>query len=233
MPLVQLLTDTADLPAVQWHYRPSPGSRSGIEGVASGELEIGVVSRALTPEEEAMGLVYTPLSSDGLVIAVHPATEIRELSTAQVCDIFSGACTNWSELGGADLPIVVLDRGDGEPARVVMQEQVFGHDMVTSPCAARLYTDAEVVSGVESTVGAVGYFSLGYGISKDAKVSYPALDGVVPCVQSIREGSYRIVRPAGVVTSADPSPAVAAFLEWATSEAAESLIESSGYAAVR
>lgn len=233
MPLVQLLTDTVDRPGVQWHYRPSPGSRSGVEGVASGELEIGVLSRPLTAEEEATGLVYTPLSRDGLVIAVHPSTEIRELTTQQVRDIFSGVCTNWSELGGADLPIVVLDRGDGEPARLVMQEYVFGTDLAAAPGAARLYTDEDVVSGVESTVGAVGYFSLGYGISNEAQVSYPALDGVVPCVESIHDGSYRILRPLGVVTSADPSPAVVAFLEWATSEDAQELIENSGYAAVR
>lgn len=233
MPLVRLLTDTIDCSGAEWRYTPSPGSRSGIEGVAAGELDIGVVSRTLTPEEEAMDLVYTPLSRDGLVLAVHPSTGVSELTSQQVCDIFSGRYTNWSQLGGPDLPIVVLDRGDGEPAKVVMHEELFGQDLAVTPAAARLYTDEDVVSGVEYTVGAIGYFSLGYGLSKDAGVVYPALDGVEPCVETIRDGSYRPVRQLGVVTSPDPSPAVSAFLEWATSEAAADLVESNGYAAVR
>lgn len=233
MPLVRLLTDTSDTPDVEWRYTPSPGSQNGIEGVAAGELDIGVVSRLPTPEEEALGLRYTALSRDGLVVAVHPGTGVTELSTQQVCDIFGGTHVNWSELGGADLPIVVLDRADSEPARAIMREHVFGEEFVASPSSARLYTDDDVITGVEHTVGAVGYFSLGYGISQDVRASYPALDGVIPCVRTIRDGTYRIVRPIGVVTAAEPPPAVAAFLEWATSQTAADLMESNGYAAVR
>ncbi|MRR11341.1 hypothetical protein EG835_02385 [bacterium] len=231
-PMVRLLTDTSDLPDVEWHYISSPGSRSGIEGVAAGELEIGEVSRLLRPDEEALGLIYTQLSDDGIVFALHPSVGVSELTTQQVRDIYAGAITNWQELGGPDLPIVVLDRHESESAKAIMREHVFGELAIGSRVAS-LLTESDMVRGVEQTVGAIGYFSLGYGVSRDIEVTYPSLDGVSPSVQTIRDGSYRIVRPLGLVTASDAEPTVLALLEWATSQTAADLLESNGYAAVQ
>lgn len=231
-PLLRLLTDTSDADGVRWQYMPSPGSRSGIEGVQAGDLEIGAVSRELTPAEAASGLVYTRLSDDAIVFALHPSVGITELTSQQILDVYGGRYVNWQELGGPDLPIVLLDRNDDEPAKRVMREYVFG-DQPTSPRAASLHTETDMVAGVESTVGAIGYFSLGYGTSRDIKVTYPALDGVQPSVQTVRDGSYPITRPLGIVTAPDPNDTVSSFLEWATSKTAEGIIEDNGYAAVR
>jgi phosphate transport system substrate-binding protein len=90
-----------------------------------------------------------------------------------------------------------------------------------------------MVDGLRSTVGAIGYFSLGYGISREIPVTFVELDGVTPSVENIRNGSYRVVRPLGVVTSPDAGPEIQAFLAWATSETAIELMESNGFAAVR
>lgn len=231
-PLLRLLTDTSDLPDVEWRYISSPGSRSGIEGVAAGELEIGEVSRLLRPEEEALGLTYTQLSDDGIVFALHPSVGLSELTTQQVRDIYAGAITNWQELGGPDLPTVVLDRNESEPAKVIMREHVF-EELAIDSRVASLHTETDIVRGVEQTVGAIGYFSLGYGVSRDIKVTYPSLDGVSPSVETIHNGSYRIVRPLGLVTASDADPTVLALLEWATSQTAADLLESNGYAAVQ
>lgn len=231
MPLLQVLVDAYDAPDAEWHFTGSPGSGSGIQGVLSGDLAIGAVSRGLLSEEATLDLVYTKLSDDGVVFALHPSVQIDELTTQQVCDIYTGVYTNWSELGGPDLPIVVLDRHEDEPSKAIMRQYVFGDALVVSPRAAALYTEADTVRGLESTVGAIGYISLGFGVSNGADVIYPALDGVTPSVDSIRNGSYRIVRPLGIVTSGDPDPAVAAFVAWATSDEARTLMESEGFAA--
>lgn len=231
MPCLRLLTDTCDFGNVEWWYLSSPGSRSGIEGAASGELAIGTISRELSADEQQLGLVYTRLSDDGVVFALHPSVGIANLTTTQVCDIYAGVYTNWKELGGPDLPIVVLDRHDDEPSKAIMREFVFGPDLVPSPRAVALYSETDMVNGIESTQGSIGYISLGYGLSNGVKVDYPALDGVAPSVESIRNGSYRIVRPLGIVTSAHPTPEVTAFLEWAKSETACEMLETNGYVA--
>lgn len=231
LPLLEVLVDGQTASDVTWRFTDSPGSGSGIQGAASGELALGAVSRELQGDEVELDLTYTKLADDGLVFALHPSVQIDELTTQQVRDIYTGAYTNWSELGGPDLPIVLLDRHEDEPSKAIMREHVFGEALVVSPRAAALYTEADMVHGLESTVGAIGYISLGYGISNGIDVVYPALDGVVPSVESIRDGTYRIVRSLGIVTAEDPDPAVTAFVTWATSDQAKALMESEGFAA--
>lgn len=232
-PLLRLLTDTYDGSDVEWRFLPGLHSGGGITGVASGELEIGAVSRELKPEEEALGLTYTKISNDGIVIAVHPSVTLQGLTTQQVRDIYSGAYDNWQELGGPDLPIVILDRNEDESAKIVLRKHVLGDDLVIAAEAVSLFYEVDMVQGVESTAGAIGYFSLGYGISKDIQVRFLDLDGVTPSVANIANGSYPVVRPLGVVTAPDAGPQIDAFLEWATSAKAAELIESNGFAAAR
>lgn len=232
-PLLRLLSDTYDGTGVEWRYLPGLHSGGGITGVANGDLDIGAVSRDLNEEEQELGLVYTLLSNDGIVIAVHPSAGVTGLSTQQVRDIYSGTYTNWQELGGANLPITILDRNEDESAKIILRKYVLGQDLVVSPKAANLYYEVDMVNGVQSTVGAVGYFSLGYGISRDVPVTFVELDGVAPTVENIDSGAYHVVRPLGVVTDPEPVPAVRAFLEWATSDEAVALIESNGFASAR
>lgn len=233
IPMLRLLTDTYDSEAVEWRYLPGLHTGGGVKGVASGELEIGAASRELTDEEIALGQVYTPLSDDGLVIAVHPSVMLDELTTQQVKDIYAGVYANWNELGGPDLPITVLDRNEDESAKIILRQYVLGKDLVVSSKAVSLYYEPDMIEGVQSTAGAIGYFSLGYSISTDVPVTHVALDGVEPSVDNIRNGSYPVVRPLGIVTSPDASDEVKAFLVWSTSDEAREMLRANGYAPVR
>ena len=121
IPLLQVLVDGHDIEGVEWHFLASPGSGSGIQGAASGELAIGAVSRAPNADEADLDLIYTNLSNDGVVFALHPSVKIDNLTSQQVRDIYAGVYTNWIELGGPDLPIVVLDRHEDEPSKAIMR----------------------------------------------------------------------------------------------------------------
>ncbi len=233
IPMLRLLTDAYDSDEAEWRYLPGLHTGGGIQGVASGGLEIGAASRDLTDDELALGLQYTPLADDGLVIAVHPSVILDGLTTQQVRDIYAGAYSNWSELGGPDLPITILDRNEDESAKIIMREYVLGQDLVISDKAVSLYYEPDMIEGVQSTAGAIGYFSLGYSISTDVPVTHVALDGVEPTVDNIGSGSYRVVRPLGVVTAPDASAEVKAFLAWAASDDAREMLQANGYAPVR
>ena len=229
IPLLHLLTDNYPTDVVEWRYLPGLHSGGGITGVENGELEIGAVSRELSDEEAALGLVYTPLSNDGIVIAVHPSVTIDGLTTQQVKEVYAGTYSNWSELGGPDLPITILDRNEDESAKIIMRKYVFGPDLVMAPQSVSLYYESDMIDGVQSTAGAIGYFSLGYSISRDIPVTHLALDGVDATVENVESGTYPVVRPLGVVTSPEASADIRAFLEWATSEEARGLLRANGF----
>lgn len=233
MPLLKLLTGEYGEEGTDWRYLPGLHTGGGIQGVKNGELEIGAISRPMTDEELALGLVHTPLSDDGIVIAVHPSVTIDGLTTQQVRDIYSGVYENWSQLGGPDLSITILDRNEDESAKMILRQYVLGSDLVVSPKAVSLYYEIDIINGLQSTAGAIGYFSLGYGISEDIPVTFLALDGVEATVENINNGTYAMVRPLGVVTSPDAAPEIVAFLEWAASGEVAALMEENGYTAAR
>jgi phosphate transport system substrate-binding protein len=152
------------------------------------------------------------------------------LTSQQVRDIYAGKHENWTEFGGPDLPIVILDRNEDESAKIILREYVLGDDLDVTPSAVNLFYEPDMVEGLRDTPGAIGYFSLGYGLSEDVAVNYLELDGVEASVENINNGTYTVIRPLGVVTAVEADDEITGFLEWAQSAEAVELIESRGFA---
>lgn len=57
---------------------------------------------------EAFGLFRGKVIEDGYVLAMNKENKVGELSSAQIKKIFDSEITNWSQLGGADVPIQVF-----------------------------------------------------------------------------------------------------------------------------
>lgn len=233
LPLVQLLASAYPDRSVEFEFLPGMHSAGAIEGVAAGDLDIGMVSRELTEDEQELGLTYTLLSNDGLVVAVHPAAGVRDLTTEQVQDIYRGRYVSWKELGGHDLPVVVLDRNEDESAKIVLRKHILGASLEVTSSAAVLTYESDMISALSSTPGAIGYFSLGAKVHRNVPVDVVTLEGVEPSVGTIDSGEYRVIRPLGVVTRPDASEAVVGFLKWAVGPEARAVMERNGYAAAR
>ncbi len=230
IPLLRVLTDEYEREgAVSFAYLPGLHSGGGITGVANGDLDIGAVSRELTEEEQDLGLEYITLSDDGLALAVHPSVGITGLTSEQVRDIYAGRHEMWSELGGADVRVVVLDRNEDESAKIILRQYVL-EDLPVTDQAVVLAYEQDMADGIQRTPGAIGYFSLGLGISEDLAVEYLFLDGVAPTVENIESGVYRMTRPLGIVVPASSPTGIAGFVSWATSDEARNLARERGFA---
>lgn len=234
LPLLRILTDeySATHKGVSFTFLPGLHSGGGIKGVASGDLELGAVSRELADDEKDLGLEYVRLSDDGLVVAVHPTVTLRDISSEQVREIYSGKYDNWAQLGGPDLPMVILDRNEDESAKIILREYVLGPDVQITPKAVNLFYEPDMVDGLQKTPGAIGYFSLGLGLSRDIPVNYLMLDGVEATVANIETGAYEMVRPLGIVAKRPLGRHVADFMEWATGDEAADLMQRKGFAPV-
>lgn len=241
MPLLRILTRDYPDTSINFVYLPGLHSKGGIQGVGQGDLEIGTVSRDMTDAEKTLGLRHTALSNDGLVMAVHPGVasgatrSVQNLTTQQVRDVYTGKITNWSELGGPDMPIVVLDRNEDESAKIILRKYVLdapGSPLKLTPKAVKLYYEPDMVEALTTTPGSIGYFSLGYGLSESIPVKILSLDGVMPSVSTIESGKYKVIRPLGVVTANKTDPKIREFLDWATGPKAAAIMRQKGYAPV-
>jgi len=75
-------------------------SSTGLESVRQGICEIGMASRELRESELDKGLVGTKICMDGIAVIVHPSNPRENLTTAQLCDIYTGDLLRWSMLEG-------------------------------------------------------------------------------------------------------------------------------------
>ena len=201
------------------------GSGAGIEAVLAGNVDIGLSSRALKPEEEEKGAVGHTVALDGVAIVVNPASGVEDLSVEQIAQIFKGEITNWSELGGEDAEIAVLGREDGSGTRSAFEEivGVDGECKYTNEYSST----GDVIGNVASNPNAIGYASLS---AVDDTVKAVKVGGVECSEATIKDGSYEIQRPFLMVTleGAELSPAAEDFLNYATSADVADYIAAAG-----
>lgn len=202
------------------------GSSAGVEAVTNGTADIGDVSRALTDEEKAGGLVENIVALDGIAVVTDTANTATNLTTQQLKDIYTGKITNWSEVGGADQNIVVIGRESGSGTRDAFEEILDIADQCQ--LAQTLNETGAVAAAVQSTPGAIGYISLD---ALNDKVKALQLDGVAPSEETVKNGSYTLQRPFVMATKgeiSEQSAQVQAVFEFINSDAGQEVISSVG-----
>ena len=202
------------------------GSGAGIEAVTNGTVDIGNSSRALTDEEKANGLVENVVAIDGIGIVVNPSTTVDDVTTDQLKEIYTGAITNWSELGGEDSQIVVIGREASSGTRGAFEEILGIEDQCKY--AQEIDSTGAVMAKVASTPGAVGYVSIDI---IDDTVKTLKLDGVEPTQETIKDGSYTLQRPFVMATKGEisqQSEAVQALFDYINSDEGQDIIAQVG-----
>lgn len=176
------------------------GSGAGITAVLEGTADVGNSSRELRKEERLAGAVENVVAIDGIAVCVDPGNRVTGLTAGQLAEIYTGMITNWSELGGADVPIVVVGREAGSGTREAFERLSGAGD--DCAYANELGSNGAVKAKVAATPGAIGYVSLD-GV--DDSVIALSLNGVEAAPENIRNGSYCLSSPFVMVTKGEIS----------------------------
>ena len=209
---------------ISFTYNPT-GSGSGIKAVQEGRCDIGLSSRDLKAAEKAAGLTGTALAYDGIAIIVHPENPVADSSDTATTEIYTGEITNWSEVGGNDVEIVLIGREAGSGTRDGFESITDTEDA----CKYRqeLTSTGDVITTVSQNPGAIGYASVA---SVKDTVKAVTVDGVAPTEATIKDGSYVVQRPFVLVTKSDAklSDAAQKFFDYITSGDANEIISAAG-----
>lgn len=210
-------------PNVKITYNPT-GSGAGISAVSEDRCDIGLSSRDLK-EDEAKTLEATVVAIDGIAMVVNPENTVSDLTIDRIAKLYKGEIKNWSEVGGADAPVVLIGREAASGTRD-------GFESITGTKDACAYTQeltstGDVIQTVASNPNAIGYASLA---SVKDTVKALKVEGVSPTTATIQDGSYKIQRDFNLVTKKgkELTGAAKAFYDFATSKEADSLIEKAG-----
>ncbi len=109
----------------------SIGSGGGMKAVGTDKNVIGRVARGIKDKEKPYGLTYFPYAKNPIVFFVNKSVGIKDLTTQQICDIYSGKVTNWKDVGGKDAKIRVIRREDGDSSLSVLLESFPGFADIT------------------------------------------------------------------------------------------------------
>jgi phosphate transport system substrate-binding protein len=212
------------------------GSGTGIAALVNGTTTIADASRGMKDDEKARVLAQrhapaheTRVALDALAVYVHTSNQVPPLTLEQLAGIYRGQITNWKDVGGADLPIVLYSRENNSGTYVYFKEHVL-RDADFATTAQTLPGTAAVINAVSRDPGGIGYGGIAYarGIRAVPLVG-TAGTPVAPTMETATSGAYPLSRFLFMYTAGEPEGAAKDFLDWVVSPAGQALVEPVGF----
>lgn len=202
------------------------GSGVGVQKVGAGLVDIGTTGRELFPEEkEKYALESYAFAVDGIAVVVNATNKVRELSSQQVRDIYTGKIRNWKYVGGEDAPIHLYGREDASATRDVFQKALLNGEDISGRLVV-VASNGAMKSAVARDFLGMGYLSIGY---VDDTVKSITLDGIVPSQDNAVSGEYPVVRKLFMHTPKQPTALSKAFIDYIMSGEGRDIIVRHGY----
>ena len=207
------------------------GSGNGIAALIEGTCDIADASRPMKVKEillcQKKGISPVPhiVAMDGIAVIVHTSNPVQGLNIEQIKDIYTGKITNWKELGGKDLKIVVVSRDSSSGTFETFSKIVLKGGKIIPESLAQA-SNQTVATVISTTKGAIGYVGLGY-ISTTIKALQ--VNGVIPEQETVVSGKYPISRPLYMYTDGAPQGVAKDFLEFICSEEGQKIVEEQGF----
>lgn len=206
------------------------GSGVGIKQVGEGLVNIGNTGRTPTNEEVAKyGLKMFKWAIDGVGVIVHKKNPVKSLKKIDLIKIYSGEIVNWKQLGGPNRPINVYTRDEASGTREVFWEKGLGKRAITLK-ANVVVSNGAMKSAVANDPNGIGYVSVGH---MDDSISPVALDGVIPTIKTVKDGSYKISRGLYSNTKGDPTGLTKKFIDYLFSPEGQKIVVEKGFIAVK
>lgn len=166
------------------------GSGTGLSQVSQGQVDIG--NSDIFAEEkqgiDASKLKDTRVAVVAFAAVVHPSNKVDNLTKEQLIGIFTGKIKNWKEVGGEDLPIVVVNRPKSSGTRAAFQKYALdGAEEAESGLTED--SSGQIKKIVSGTKGAISYLATSY---VDQTIKAVRFNGVEPTVENVTTGKYPI-----------------------------------------
>ncbi len=202
------------------------GSEVGLSSLVSGECDIAMVSRGLTPEEISKGFSIHTIAYDGIAIIVNTSLRIDTITSKDVIDIYTGAETTWQKYTNLDEKITVVGKEEGRATLKVFEKFFKIKNMRKDTIFVG--SNTEDIIYVSGEPAAIGYVSIGAAVNaknKGSEIKLLNLDGIPATKENVSNHKYPIVRELNLVTYKESSQEVKDFIAFVKSPKGQIKVE--------
>ncbi|MEE8721767.1 MAG: phosphate ABC transporter substrate-binding protein [Eggerthellaceae bacterium] len=210
------------------------GSGQGITQISQGAVQIGnsdvFAETKITDSATLAKIKDNQVCVVGMGPVANKSCGVTNLTMEQLQGIFTGSITNWSEVGGADQDIVVLNRASGSGTRATFEDAVLkGVTVPESFKPQEQDSSGTVAKMVAETPGTISYLAFSYF---DDTMTALQVDGVDPKDENVESNTWKIWAYEHMYTAASPDEVTSAFIEYMMgSEVQGTLVPQTGYIA--
>lgn len=200
-----------------WHPNAKP-----IRTIELDEADIGVTGEVVPK------LRSTTIARDGIAILTNFSNPIKEVTTQQVADIFSGKIRFWSDIQeeAPETKIILVNRATNQNIRQGLEKLLKIKRI--APSARIKGSERHAINAVTGMLEAVTFISMTPALraKKDGiSINLLFIDRVEPEYQTVLDGRYPLQRPIVLITKTNPSPLILAFESYVLSPAGQKLVK--------
>ena len=224
-----------------------------VDSVISGYASVAITTRTIKDYEKQKEptLMGTPIGLDGFIVTVAKSNPVTSLTFDQVVGIYTGTITNWKEVGGKDLPIIVIGRNKGyDPINLFADFMQMDTKLVTDgvlysikgkeswskisvPAPATNEAALALLNISENTVTYFPLQVLNEYKSAGLNVKALAFNGIEATYHSIEDGSYFIHRKLNAITKGKPVHTIQLLIDFLLSASGQQLINEAGFLSLK
>jgi phosphate transport system substrate-binding protein len=210
------------------------GSGTGLNDVENGNggVQIGM-SDVYAQEKASATASYSDLVDNQvavvpftLVVSQDISSQVENLTTQQIKDIYAGNITNWSQVGGPNEPITVVVRTKTSGTRATFDKFVVSDvkQLNDEPAGAQTAdSTSELVTDISNSLGAIGYTGTSFVLNNTqaGKVFPICIGGYGATKANINSGRYTFWNIEHAYTKGTPASGslTSAFLQYIQSAA--------------
>lgn len=201
-----------------WHPNAKP-----IRTVELHEADIGVTGEVVS------ALRSVPIARDGIAILTNFSNPVKEMTTQQVAEVFSGKIRYWSDVyeEAPQTKIVLINRTPNQNIRQGL-EQILNIPHGIPRSAIQAESEGQAIKLVSGKLDAVTFVSMTPALrAKEDGVAINLLfiDKIEPEVQTVLDKRYPLQRPVVLVTQTNPTSQVQLFEQFILSPTGQALIK--------